>query len=364
MMMSSNRPNTPGPVARFFFGRIFPLPFLLVGLGVMGMGVRDLRRASASESWPEAAGVVKESAVEWRSGSKGGGSYHARIRYEYVAAGVLRSGDRVGYGDFGTSGSSHAQEVVNRYPVGKSVRVRLMPEDPSVCVLEPGAHGAAYFLPVFGFVFAAAGAAMLVFLPGAMKKQAERAQSMSQEEAVTRDTPHVPDTGISESENFDGVALETGCPKLVPIILGVVALVQLLVVGGIAARGANPVFWIFLIADSVMLVSAAAFLRARIRVTVAGDAVRLFMGAGRIGFRREIGLGRGMRVTLAPRGVQKNGAPVRAIVVSNAQGESFHFGSLLAEPRKLAFAARLAGLLKVERDGVASKAPEANPFAG
>lgn len=154
---------------RFFFMRLFPWPFMVAGTLVLFFGVRGVIRGNASTAWPAVPGVIQESSVEYHSGSKGG-AYHARVRYTYVLEGVTHSGSRVAYGDYGSSDPSHAQNIVNRYPVGRKVTVHYMPEDSDESVLEPGAGLAAWFLPVFGLVFATAGILMFIFLPRLMAK--------------------------------------------------------------------------------------------------------------------------------------------------------------------------------------------------
>ena len=68
-------------------------------------------------------------------------TYHAEILYSFTVDGEPRSGNRIAFGDYGSSNPSHAQEIVNRYPVGKAVRVSYLPGQPDVCLLEPGLHG-------------------------------------------------------------------------------------------------------------------------------------------------------------------------------------------------------------------------------
>jgi hypothetical protein len=162
---------------RFFFSRIFPLPFILAGALTLYFGCRSLQRAKASIAWPTAEGVVKQSSVEYHSSDKGGGTYHAEVMYDFVVKGTTFSGNRVAFGDYGSSNPSHARGIVNRYPQGKAVTVHHMPGNPEDSVLEPGVQAQAWFLPVFGLIFFVVGCLMAVFLPKAMKKQAAAHES-------------------------------------------------------------------------------------------------------------------------------------------------------------------------------------------
>ena len=127
-------------------------------------------------NWPTVQGKVVASSVENHrsSNSNGGGSsttYHAEILYEFAADGTTFNGNRVAYGDYGSSNPSHARRIVNRYPEGKSVAVYYMPGDPEVCLLEPGMKMQSWFLPAIGLIFLAAGSLMAVFLPRVTRRR-------------------------------------------------------------------------------------------------------------------------------------------------------------------------------------------------
>jgi len=159
---------------QFFFSRIFPLIFVVVGASVVFFGIRGLTRARASIEWPSTQGTIVESSVERHRSSGSNGSsttYHAEILYEFVVDGTTYNGDRVAYGDYGSSSPSHARHIVNRYPEGKSIAVYYMPGNPEECLLEPGMKGQSWFLPGIGLIFFTAGSLMAVFLPKALKKQ-------------------------------------------------------------------------------------------------------------------------------------------------------------------------------------------------
>jgi len=162
--------NRMSPGMRFFFSRVFPLPFVLAGVLTLYFGVRGIYRAKESVIWPTANGTIHNSTVEYQSSVKGGGTYHAEVLYQFTADGQIHSGNKVAFGDYGSSNPSHAQSIVNRYPKGEAVKVHYRTGDPDTCVLEPGLHGQAWFLPGFGFIFVVAGSVMAVFLPKLMKK--------------------------------------------------------------------------------------------------------------------------------------------------------------------------------------------------
>ena len=162
------------PGMRFFFSRVFPLIFVVVGAIVMLTGIRGLLKARASVNWPTAPGTVLASSVERHvtSGSKGTRvTYHAGIRYEFRVNGATYDGTRVAYGDYGSSSTSHARRIVNRYPKGTPVTVRYMPGHPDECLLEPGLMGQSLVLPGAGLIFFVVGVLMAVYLPRSMMAQ-------------------------------------------------------------------------------------------------------------------------------------------------------------------------------------------------
>lgn len=166
----------------FLFSRLFPLPFILVGAGCLYMGVQGIERAKASVDWPQATGKIVASTVDRSTSTSGAGrnrrtstSYSAEIEYSYAVDGASFTGDRVAYGDYGSSNRGHASGIVSRYPVGKQVAVYYMPDKPGESLLEPGMSVKAWFLPGFGLVFLVAGLAMAVGLPIAFAKQREAA---------------------------------------------------------------------------------------------------------------------------------------------------------------------------------------------
>lgn len=157
----------------FFFGRVFPLIFLLFGAGALFLGVRDLDRAGASADWPAVRGTVESSRVE-SSTDDDGTTYGAEVLVRYEVAGAEYLSNRVRFGEFSSSDPGPAQRTVRRYPVGAEVAVHYDPADPELAVLEPGVHGASWALPGFGLVFLAAGLLMAWYLPRRMR--ATRAQ--------------------------------------------------------------------------------------------------------------------------------------------------------------------------------------------
>ena len=137
----------------------------------IGKPIRD--RAAASVAWPTTEGRITGSRVERvKNGGDRKATYTADITYEYALDGRTFEGDRVWFGDdYSASDASAFRAAVDRYPVGKAVKVHYDPAEPAESVLEPGptwSGSALYFIglglmTLGGIIaFSAAGTLLLV----------------------------------------------------------------------------------------------------------------------------------------------------------------------------------------------------------
>ncbi len=112
-----------------------------VGLYVLFNVLRSRRQASASQNWVGVQGRIVESRLEKRSSTamdisdRDQTSYIPIIRYTYSVMGQEYSADRVAFGVQNTN-QGPARELVERYPVEKSVMVYYDPNHPDQAVLE------------------------------------------------------------------------------------------------------------------------------------------------------------------------------------------------------------------------------------
>jgi hypothetical protein len=144
---------------KFFFGRVFPWPFVLAGAVVLFVGVRDVIRARESVTWPTVGGHVVGS---WMAELKNK-SYLTGILYDYRLSGVTYTSDRILFEDYGLgdAGFPHAQAIMNRYPRGISVQVHYNPQSPGVSVLETGIKGQIYEVLLVGLLLFGSGCGLL-----------------------------------------------------------------------------------------------------------------------------------------------------------------------------------------------------------
>ncbi|MBN1911972.1 MAG: DUF3592 domain-containing protein [Pirellulales bacterium] len=175
------------PRMRFFVTRIFPALFILVGAGALAFGVLNLIRAWQSTSWPTAEAVIQESQVTESRDNEGHRTYHPKIVYRFTVDGQLFTGDTVAFGQAGTSDRSYATGIVKRYTQGKKVSVSYSPDEPELCVLEPGISAMTWLLPGFGLVFFLAGNIMAIGLPHMFARIEPTAASNAPAEPDTSD---------------------------------------------------------------------------------------------------------------------------------------------------------------------------------
>ena len=157
-----------GPKEKFFFTKIFPIPFILIGLVTLYMGVKDLGKAAESAQWPSVEGTILHSSLDVHHGDDST-TYSAEVMYTYEVEGTVYSSNRLKFGYARTGNPSDAQKIVNSYPIDSQVIVYFDPAQPEESVLVPGRTASAYFLPGFGLVFLCSGLAVLILLPRAFR---------------------------------------------------------------------------------------------------------------------------------------------------------------------------------------------------
>ena len=136
---------------------------LIIGGGclIFVKAIRGVGEAQESGSWPTAAGriVRSEMDVETRDEhiSKQSRSdarfYTAGIEYEFDVNGVLYRGSRIAAVQDMNADREHVLKVLNKYPLDGAVAVSYNPNDPGVCVLEPGSWGGVGVMMGLGTVF-------------------------------------------------------------------------------------------------------------------------------------------------------------------------------------------------------------------
>ncbi|MCG9886716.1 MAG: DUF3592 domain-containing protein [Cyanobacteria bacterium] len=141
---------------------LFSLPFLGIGVLLLLLGSREVISAWESVHWPTAQGQITASSIRERHrrsrrSTLGTATHSAQVRYQFVVDRQRFEGDRIAYGDHGSSDRRHAEGIISRYPQGKTVTVHYRPGQPTDALLEPGIQLQTWFLPGFGLIFTGAG---------------------------------------------------------------------------------------------------------------------------------------------------------------------------------------------------------------
>ncbi len=153
--------------------------FMLFGAAIICIGVKMLNEANESKGWQTVVGKVIGSSIQAKrfntgsSSSRGGITYHADVRYEYVVDGLTQSSTEISAGDYGSSDPSHARQVAKQYPVGREVTVHYSPENPAKAVLQAGNNDVAKLVIVFGVFFIGFALAMFICAPEYMQRARE-----------------------------------------------------------------------------------------------------------------------------------------------------------------------------------------------
>src|SRR5262245_23447283 len=130
----------------FDFDHPVLLAALITGLGGVCAGflLRELFLADRSTRWPEVrARIIWSAAISNVVGTTR--MYQPAVRYEYEVKGSAYVGDRVSFGSVAAAlVPREAEAWVSKYPVGRTVLVRVAPNHPSLSVIEPGAYFGLY----------------------------------------------------------------------------------------------------------------------------------------------------------------------------------------------------------------------------
>ena len=150
--------------------KIMGLAAFGVGIVLLIVGITILVDARSSTDWPSSQGTIVTSKVVKSRDSEGDTTYSADVLYSYSVEGKTYKGYRISFPDPGSGSSSHAHNIVDRYPKGKEVLVHYRPDKPSKSVLEAGTNWISYLLPGGGLVFLLGGVIIFFVIVPRVKK--------------------------------------------------------------------------------------------------------------------------------------------------------------------------------------------------
>lgn len=142
--------------------RLLGLLWLSMGVFLAAFGAKQVYSALERYRWHEADGTILQSSLLSRprdpSGKKSDSVMVPLIRYRYVSEGAVYHGTRVSAPERKPLPGVRPGAVLERYPVGKAVRVYYDPQRPESAVLERGPAWLDVAALLCGLVFTIVGA--------------------------------------------------------------------------------------------------------------------------------------------------------------------------------------------------------------
>jgi hypothetical protein len=118
---------------------IITIACIIFGAFLIWHGLSDILTASRAKSWPTAQGIVQSTELTTSLGRRARTTtYIPLVKYSYEVNGSNYVGNRVDYGERGTSSRDDAMTVIARYHEGLHVPVHYDPKNPESAVLEVG----------------------------------------------------------------------------------------------------------------------------------------------------------------------------------------------------------------------------------
>jgi len=127
----------------YAFGAVFAAG----GFIILVSAFKSLGRARAVLSWPSVEGKLVSASVKTRSGhmsagsTSSGRSYEAVASYSYAVGGKSYKGQRIGLGEYRSTGKRKVQAKVEELAAAPRLSVRYRPDKPEESVLEAKAYG-------------------------------------------------------------------------------------------------------------------------------------------------------------------------------------------------------------------------------
>jgi hypothetical protein len=130
--------------------------FPVIGIVIALFSYNAYATRMESKTWPTVGGVIVRSEIEAHDSTassdgskKSEAVQYSKIAYQYQVGGQSHKNSRISF----SSSSGNANQIVARYPKGKSVQVYYNPDKPKQAVLIPGGDGFNIVPYIFSTVF-------------------------------------------------------------------------------------------------------------------------------------------------------------------------------------------------------------------
>ncbi|MBL4761986.1 MAG: DUF3592 domain-containing protein [Gammaproteobacteria bacterium] len=131
---------------------ILTISSIIVGLVLMGFGIKNRINAYQSKFWPTVQGIVAHSSVGSERDDDEFIRYRVSVSYDYVLGSKSYYGRVIQFSMSDFRDEVKAKAVADKYPKGDHVTVYYEPENPDKSVLEPGGSGG-WLLIALGLFF-------------------------------------------------------------------------------------------------------------------------------------------------------------------------------------------------------------------
>lgn|GEM_PF-1880182 len=137
--------------------------WFLISFSFIGISLINIIKGQENESWPSVDGIILFSDIDRSSGSEGGSTYGAKITYKYNLNGINYTSDAISCGYAYSSDYSAAYQLVENYPVGKTVKIYYNPNNPPEAVLIKGIDIASWIFFSAGLFFSMIGIVLVTY---------------------------------------------------------------------------------------------------------------------------------------------------------------------------------------------------------
>jgi len=140
---------------------LFALVFGGIGVAMLWVGLGRMWMAHASTGWPVAEAEIvyaqEDTSTTYQDSTRRRGpastSYATNLVFRYEVNGRTHYSNLRRIGQLAGASAEWAEEIAERYPKGKKMKVRYQGENPDVAVIEAGIGEEAYWLPGAGAAF-------------------------------------------------------------------------------------------------------------------------------------------------------------------------------------------------------------------
>ena len=145
-----------------FASAFLGVAFTAIAALVVYVGWTQHKLGTESLDWPTVDSLIMASSVKHTKGQRS--TSYPSIRYNYHVDGQRFESDVIRFDATPCRNGAEAREIVRLFPAGTQAEVYVHPDNPSVCVLQPGVHNGYAGLIAAAAAFGLFGLGCLVFV--------------------------------------------------------------------------------------------------------------------------------------------------------------------------------------------------------